>query len=147
MGYQLSASSLDQIDQSPTDTTSYSIISGESFAYCRTSSVTSAFSEHTDDNSCSEAASPNFWPGMKTPTRAALSRLGMKQHRYPFDEKQRDEDTMELGEFTMLYMHSSKSNIRINHWWFVNPANYPHDFGIVLNHFWKSCGLVPFWFA
>ncbi|CAI9769557.1 unnamed protein product [Fraxinus pennsylvanica] len=95
MGYQPS-SSLDQTDQSPTETTSYSIISGESFAYCRTSSVTSAFSEHTDDNSCSETASPNCWPGMKTPTRAALSRLGMKQHRYPYDEKQHSEETMEL---------------------------------------------------
>ncbi|KAL2461570.1 Rop guanine nucleotide exchange factor 3 [Abeliophyllum distichum] len=96
MGYQPSASSLDQTDQSPTETTSYSIQSGESFAYCRTSSVTSAFSEHTDDNSCSETASPNCWPGMKTPTRAALSRLGMKPHRYALDEKQQDEETMDL---------------------------------------------------
>ncbi|CAI9770210.1 unnamed protein product [Fraxinus pennsylvanica] len=93
MGYHPSPSYLDQTDQSPTETPSYSILSRDSFAYCRTNSETSAFTEHTDDNNYSEIASPICWPGTKSPTRAALSRLGMtmSQHRHCLDEKNPDE--------------------------------------------------------
>ncbi|KAL2477710.1 Rop guanine nucleotide exchange factor 3 [Forsythia ovata] len=96
MGYHPSPSSLDQTDQSPTDTPSYSILSRDSFAYCRTNSETSAFSEHTDDHSYSEIASPICWPGTKSPMRAALSRLGMNQRRHCLDEKKRDEVTTDV---------------------------------------------------
>ncbi|KAL0425995.1 UNVERIFIED_CONTAM: Rop guanine nucleotide exchange factor 3 [Sesamum radiatum] len=84
LGYQPSPSSVDQTDQSLTDTTSCSILSADSFAYCRTNSEASAFSEHTD--SFSEIASPS-WRGLKSPARAALSRLGMRQHKHGMDEE------------------------------------------------------------
>ncbi|KAL2477816.1 Rop guanine nucleotide exchange factor 3 [Forsythia ovata] len=100
MAYHPSPSSLDQTDQSPAGTPSYSILSRDSFAYCRTNSETSAFSEHTDDHSYSEIASPICWPGMKSPMRAALSRLGMNQRRHCLDEKKRDEVTTDVGEST-----------------------------------------------
>ncbi|EPS69067.1 hypothetical protein M569_05698, partial [Genlisea aurea] len=61
------------------ETTSYSIPSGDSFAYLRSNSEVSALSEHTDDNSCSEVASPASWRGLKSPARLALSRLGTRQ--------------------------------------------------------------------
>ncbi|KAL3649552.1 Rop guanine nucleotide exchange factor 3 [Castilleja foliolosa] len=77
LGYEASQSSLF------TDTKSYSIISVDSFAYCRTSSEASAFSEQIDDNnSSSDVASPRFWKGLKSPARAALSRLGMSQQKH-----------------------------------------------------------------
>lgn len=98
MGYYPSPSSMDQTDQSPTETPSYSILSRDSFAYCRTISETSTFSEHTDDNSYSEIASPLCWPGRKSPTRASLSRLGMSQHGHCLDEKNRDEVSTDVGE-------------------------------------------------
>lgn len=79
MGYQPSLSSVDQTDH---ETTSYSMMSADSFAYCRTNSEASAFSEHTDDNSFSEVASPLSWQGLKSPARNALSRLGMRQHKH-----------------------------------------------------------------
>ncbi|KAL0464803.1 UNVERIFIED_CONTAM: Rop guanine nucleotide exchange factor 3 [Sesamum latifolium] len=87
LGYQPSPSSVDQTDQSLTDTTSCSIMSADSFAYCRTNSEASAFSEHTD--SFSEIASPS-WRGLKSPARAALSRLGMRQHKHGMDEEVMD---------------------------------------------------------
>ncbi|XP_020547386.1 rop guanine nucleotide exchange factor 3 isoform X1 [Sesamum indicum] len=87
LGYQPSPSSVDQTDQSLTDTTSCSILSADSFAYCRTNSEASAFSEHTD--SFSEIASPS-WRGLKSPARAALSRLGMRQHKHGMDEEVMD---------------------------------------------------------
>ncbi|KAK4379253.1 hypothetical protein RND71_001115 [Anisodus tanguticus] len=59
-----------------TETTGLSTLSGNSFAYCRTNSETSAFSEHTDENSCSETASP-----MSSRSLKVLSRLGMRQHK------------------------------------------------------------------
>ncbi|KAL0397906.1 UNVERIFIED_CONTAM: Pentatricopeptide repeat-containing protein DOT4, chloroplastic [Sesamum calycinum] len=98
LGYQPSPSSVDQTDQSLTDTTSCSILSADSFAYCRTNSEASAFSEHTD--SFSEIASPS-WRGLKSPARAALSRLGMRQHKHGMDE-----EIMDLGE--LLYLVSTR---------------------------------------
>ncbi|KAL3829665.1 hypothetical protein ACJIZ3_018467 [Penstemon smallii] len=85
LGYQPSLSS--SMDQSLTETTSYSVMSVDSFAYCRTNSEASAFSEHTDDHSFSEAASPHSWQGLKSPARLALSRLGMRQHTSGMDEE------------------------------------------------------------
>lgn len=90
LGYHPSPSSFDQTDHSPIETPFYSILSRDSFAYCRTNSETSAFSENTDDNSDSEVASPICCPGMKCPKRAALSRLGINQHQKCLDEKNRD---------------------------------------------------------
>ncbi|KAL8062693.1 hypothetical protein ABFS82_02G163300 [Erythranthe guttata] len=87
MGYQPSPSSVDQTDNS---TASYSVMSVESFAYYRSNSGASAFSEHTDDNSCSEIASPISWQGLKSPTRIALSRLGMRQLNHGMDEEVMD---------------------------------------------------------
>ncbi|KAI3444544.1 hypothetical protein Pfo_001209 [Paulownia fortunei] len=87
LAYEPSPSSVDQTDQSLTETTSYSIMSGDSFAYCRTNSEASGYSEHTDDNSYSEVASPLCWRGLKSPARAALSRLGMRQHKHGMDEE------------------------------------------------------------
>lgn len=93
-GYQPSPSSVD--DQSPTETTGLSMLSDNSFAYCRTNSETSAFSEHTDENSWSETGSPMSSRSLKSPTRAVLSRLGMRQHKTIAD----DPDTVDLGKFT-----------------------------------------------
>ncbi|XP_022872906.1 rop guanine nucleotide exchange factor 3-like isoform X2 [Olea europaea var. sylvestris] len=107
MGYYPSPSSMDQTDQSPTETPSYSILSRDSFAYCRTISETSTFSEHTDDNSYSEIASPLCWPGRKSPTRASLSRQGMSQHRHCLDEKNRDEVSTDV-ELEMMKEKFSK---------------------------------------
>ncbi|CAA0842583.1 Rop guanine nucleotide exchange factor 3 [Striga hermonthica] len=92
MGYQPSPSSVYQTDQSPfTDTTSCSIMSAESFAYCRTNSEASgAFSEPTDDSnsySYSDVASPQCWQGLKSPARVALSKLGMRQHKHGVDDE------------------------------------------------------------
>ncbi|XP_047250418.1 rop guanine nucleotide exchange factor 3 isoform X2 [Capsicum annuum] len=86
-GYQASPSSVD--DQSPT-------LSGNSFAYCRTSSETSAFSEHTDETSWSETGSPMSSRGMKSPTRAVLSRLGMRQHKTIADDPETVDLELEL---------------------------------------------------
>ncbi|XP_047983026.1 rop guanine nucleotide exchange factor 3-like [Salvia hispanica] len=69
-GYQPSPSSADH--------------SLDSFAYCRTNSEASAFSE---DHSCFEPASPLSWQGLKSPARAALSRLGMRQHKHGLDDE------------------------------------------------------------
>ncbi|KAF6175111.1 hypothetical protein GIB67_022792 [Kingdonia uniflora] len=68
-------------DHSTFDSTGYSTLSGnDSFAYCRTSSETSAFSNPTDDNSCSDELS-SHWPTVKSLIRSqvALTRLGMKR--------------------------------------------------------------------
>ncbi|MCD9645526.1 Rop guanine nucleotide exchange factor 2 [Datura stramonium] len=93
-GYQPSPSSVD--DQSPTETTGLSTLSGNSFAYCRTNSETSAFSEHTDENSWSETGSPMSSRGMKSPTRAVLSRLGMRQHKTIADDPETVDLELEL---------------------------------------------------
>ncbi|CAA0820771.1 Rop guanine nucleotide exchange factor 3 [Striga hermonthica] len=90
LGHQFSPSSLDQIDQSPsTETSSHSIASADSFSYCRTNSEASAaFSEPTDDsNSYADVASPRSWQGLKSPARAALYKLGMRQHKHGLDDE------------------------------------------------------------
>ncbi|KZV57644.1 rop guanine nucleotide exchange factor 3-like [Dorcoceras hygrometricum] len=74
--FQLSSSA----DQSFTEITSNSILSGDSFAYCRTDSDTSAFSGLADEISSSETASPIFWKGLKSPAGTALSRFSVRRH-------------------------------------------------------------------
>lgn len=88
VGYEPSPSS---VDQSLTDATSYSL---DSFAYCRTNSEASAFS---DDHAYSDVASPLSWQGLKSPARAALSRLGMRQHKHGLDD-----EIMDLGELSAI---------------------------------------------
>ncbi|GAA0156823.1 guanyl-nucleotide exchange factor [Lithospermum erythrorhizon] len=91
----------------PTTTTGHSLLSDDSFGYCRTSSDASSFSEATGDN-CSETPSPTCWPGMKSPTRAALSRLGMKQHKTVLDDVTRD---LEAGDFELDLMKERFSKL------------------------------------
>lgn len=105
LGYQASPSSVDQNEQqSPTEVTVYSTVSGDSFAYCRTNSETSAFSEHTDDNiSCSDTIpSPLCWPAVKSPNQAVLSRLGMRHHKHVIDDKSDDQEAVDIGNLTSL---------------------------------------------
>ncbi|KAL6499278.1 Rop guanine nucleotide exchange factor 3 [Orobanche hederae] len=88
LGYQNPPS----VDQSLfAETTSCSITSFGSFAYFRTDSEASAFSEHTDDSSSSssysDVASPHCWRGLKSPARAALRKLGLRQHKHGMDEE------------------------------------------------------------
>lgn len=105
--YQPSPSSLDQIDKSTTETPGYSTISGDSFAYCRTNSETSAFSEPTDDQSYSSEPSPSCWHALKSLNSGAgvnnhsvLTKLGMKQHKSRVgDHKLNDQEVLDSGEF------------------------------------------------
>ncbi|MFS7942740.1 putative PRONE domain, Rop guanine nucleotide exchange factor [Helianthus anomalus] len=80
-------------------TTLNSTLSGRSFAYYRTNSETSAFSEQlTDDlNSCSsETPSPVCWPAAgRSPYRPALSRFGVKKPTHTFET---EEDKLESHE-------------------------------------------------
>ncbi|KAK8693521.1 hypothetical protein V6N13_071101 [Hibiscus sabdariffa] len=105
LGYQLSPSSLDQIDQSIPETPGYSTFSGGSFVYGRTYSGISAFSDPVDGHSCFSEASPFHWA---TTTRsgvhnqAVLSRIGTKQLENNTDEKQLDYlESLELELETM----------------------------------------------
>lgn len=81
-------------DQSPT--TVNSTHNGSSFAYCRTNSETSGFSEQlTDDfNSySSDTNSPRCWPATgRSPYRPTLSRFGGMKH------KVNDQKPTDLGE-------------------------------------------------
>ncbi|KZV37425.1 rop guanine nucleotide exchange factor 3-like [Dorcoceras hygrometricum] len=89
-GYHLSPSSIDQTDQSATETSIFSIHSSDSFAHCRTNSETSVYS---DDYSFAETSSPFSWQGgLKSPVRGKLSRLGMMPHKDGMDE-----DIMDLA--------------------------------------------------
>ncbi|XP_075510809.1 rop guanine nucleotide exchange factor 3-like isoform X1 [Primulina tabacum] len=76
MGFQFSSSA----DQSFTEITSNSILSGDSFAYCRTDSETSAFSGLADEIGSSETDSPLFWKSLKSPDGTALSRFSVRKH-------------------------------------------------------------------
>ncbi|XP_027336599.1 rop guanine nucleotide exchange factor 3-like [Abrus precatorius] len=103
VGYQPSPSSVDQNDHSVTETAGYSPFSGDSFAYCRTNSEVSNFSEAIDDNSYASEPSPSVWTAIKHGgSHAALSRLGMKQHRHSLDDKHDDDlDLLESELETM----------------------------------------------
>lgn len=103
LGYQPSLSSVDQTDQSSlVEESRYSMVSGESCAYCRTNSEASGLS---CDDSVSEVASPLScsWKGLKSPARIALSRLGMRPHR----KHGLDDEIMDLGEIleTLIHLH------------------------------------------
>lgn len=103
VGYQPSPSSVDQNDHSLTETAGYSPLSGDSFAYCRTNSEVSNFSEPIDDNSFASEPSPSRWTAVKPgASQAALSRLGMKQHRHSLDDKPDVLDLLESGWFAQL---------------------------------------------
>ncbi|XP_024992991.1 rop guanine nucleotide exchange factor 3-like [Cynara cardunculus var. scolymus] len=120
LGFESSTiSSLDQAalddddhdhDQSPMVN---STLSCNSFAYYRTNSETSAFSEQlTDDvNSCSsENHSPVCWPATgRSPYRPALSRFGlMKQNnKFEMDDKPKNHEPMDL-ELEMMKERFSK---------------------------------------
>lgn len=84
----LSSMDRDNHDQSPTVDSTHS---GNSFAYCRTNSETSAFSDQlTDDfNSCSsDTNSPVCWPvTVRSPYRPTLSRFGGIRHNHKLDQK------------------------------------------------------------
>ncbi|CAK9143331.1 unnamed protein product [Ilex paraguariensis] len=101
LGYEPSSSSVDQNDQSPTETPGFSIQSVDSFPYCRTNSEASGFSEATDENSSSETASPLIWPAMKSPRQAVLTRIGMMQNKVG------DQDPLDL-ELEMMKERFSK---------------------------------------
>ncbi|KAG5142097.1 hypothetical protein JHK82_017792 [Glycine max] len=109
VGYQPSPSSVDQNDHSITENVGYSpLFSGESFAYCRSNSEVSNFSEPIDDNSFASEPSPSLWTPMKHgASQAALSRLGVKQHRHSVDEKSDDLDLLET-ELDMMRERFSK---------------------------------------
>ncbi|WOH09479.1 hypothetical protein DCAR_0728936 [Daucus carota subsp. sativus] len=81
LGYEPSPSSVDQTDHSPTETTSYSTISGDSFKHRRMYSEISASSELTYDSSYSDTPSPVCWPAMKSPNLTALTRLETRQQK------------------------------------------------------------------
>lgn len=88
LGYQPSPSSVDQNDQSTSETPGHSTMSGSPFAYSRTFSETSAFSEPIDDSSFSSGRSPSPWPVAKS---RSLSRLAMKPHKQAVDGHKLDD--------------------------------------------------------
>ncbi|XP_059651411.1 rop guanine nucleotide exchange factor 3-like [Cornus florida] len=109
VGYHPSPSSVDQNDQSSTETPGCSTLSGDSFTYCRTYSETSGFSEPTDDqNSCSDTASPSCWPVPKSPHQSVLSRFGMRNmHKLEGDKKPDDQEALDI-ELEMMKERFSK---------------------------------------
>lgn len=102
LGYQPSPSSIDQNDQS-TETPVYSTMSTDSFAYRRTYSETSAFSDPIDDNSSSSEPSPSNWPVPKS-GQAALNRSGMKQQKSVVDNSLDEQESLELGGFLSFFV-------------------------------------------
>ncbi|KAL5727449.1 Rop guanine nucleotide exchange factor 3 [Ranunculus cassubicifolius] len=91
-----------QTDQSPIDTPS-TVDTDESFAYCRTSSEVSGFSEHTDDHSGVDSSSPFRWSVSKSPT-PILSKMGMKQRIVDVVAK----DPLDEEEYEMMRERFSK---------------------------------------
>uniref|UniRef100_A0A2N9F7C0 PRONE domain-containing protein n=1 Tax=Fagus sylvatica TaxID=28930 RepID=A0A2N9F7C0_FAGSY len=98
LGYQPSLSSVDQNDQSTSETPGRSTLSGSPCAYCRTNSETSAFSEPTDDNSFSSEPSPLRWPVAKS---RSLTRLSMKPKKQVVDNKLDDNESTD-SELDMM---------------------------------------------
>ena len=97
VGYEPSGSSVDQNDQSATGG---STLSSDSFAYCRSNSEASNFSEPVDDNSSASEPS-SYWclAAKPCPNQAVLSRLGIKPGRHSLDSKVEDVDLLESGWF------------------------------------------------
>ncbi|GJX12915.1 Rop guanine nucleotide exchange factor 3-like protein [Tanacetum coccineum] len=113
LGFESSTiSSLDHGDDHDHETTTLnSTLSGRSFAYYRTSSEASTFSEQlTNDDSCSsDAQSPVCWPGsVRSPYRPALSRFGaMKPNKFDVEDKLETLEPMDL-ELEMMKERFSK---------------------------------------
>ncbi|KAJ4952670.1 hypothetical protein NE237_029502 [Protea cynaroides] len=102
--------SRDQNEQSTTETPVYFTIGGgDSFNYCRTNSLTSNFSDRTDDNTFSEESSPRRWSSSKSLTRnqASLSRSSMKKHT-GLEEKKDDDQEVTDAEMEMMKERFSK---------------------------------------
>nr|KYP77079.1 Rop guanine nucleotide exchange factor 2 [Cajanus cajan] len=109
VGYQPSHSSVDQNDHSIAETAGFSPFSGDSFAYCRSNSEVSNFSEPIDDNSYASEPSPSLWTPVKHgASQAALSRLGMKQHRHSLDDNETNSILRVLTELDMMRERFSK---------------------------------------
>ena len=92
LGYQPSPSSVDQTNHSPTGTTGFSVTSSDSFAYFRTSSEVSDFSEQTDDW---ETPSP-VWMLRKTPNLSILRTKN--QHKHLSEDKNDNPEPVDLGK-------------------------------------------------
>ncbi|KAF1890127.1 hypothetical protein Lal_00025460 [Lupinus albus] len=109
VGYQPSDYSLYQNDHSLIETASYSPISGDSFAYCRTNSESevSNFSEPIDDNSYASSEPSTSRSRSAKHSQASLSRLGMKQRRRSSDENPNALDLLE-SEIEMMKERFSK---------------------------------------
>ncbi|XP_052192141.1 rop guanine nucleotide exchange factor 3-like [Diospyros lotus] len=93
LGFQPSPSSVDQTDHSPTGATSSSMMSTDSFAYCRTSSEISAFSDPTDDSSFSETPIPSWFLGKSS----NFGRFGMRQQKEVLDNKAEDHEPVDMA--------------------------------------------------
>lgn len=92
--------SVDQNDQSASGTSLYSTMSGDSFAYCRTNSEASNFSETIDDNTFSGEPSPSQSLSIKrSPNQAVLLRSERKLNRHLLDDKLEHRDLVESGLF------------------------------------------------
>ncbi|KAL1818254.1 hypothetical protein DCAR_0414550 [Daucus carota subsp. sativus] len=107
LGYQQSPASVDQSDDSPTETAVYSTIRADSFWYRRTYSEISAFSEFTDDNSYSDSPSPLCWPALKSPKQPVLRRLGMQQNKLGMDDTLENQEPVDK-ELIMMKERFSK---------------------------------------
>lgn len=96
LGYQPSLSSMDQnYQQSITEET-------DSFAYCRTYSETSGFSDPIDDNSSCSEPSPLNWEPEKS-RQALISRSATGKIRAGMLQKLDDDpEALEIGMFTFL---------------------------------------------
>lgn len=115
-GYRPSLSSIDQNDQTSTsETPVYSTMSADSFAYQRTNSETSAFSDPIDDNSSCSEPSPSNWPvsGSEQP---ALGRSEMRQQKTVVDKNLDDQESMDLGRvlfYIYIYNFSLSLSLRV----------------------------------
>ncbi|KAL9430180.1 hypothetical protein AB3S75_025542 [Citrus x aurantiifolia] len=95
-GYRPSLSSIDQNDQTSTsETPVYSTMSADSFAYHRTNSETSAFSDPIDDNSSCSEPSPSNWPVSRS-EQPALGRSEMRQQKTVVDKNLDDQESMDF---------------------------------------------------
>ncbi|XP_047319484.1 rop guanine nucleotide exchange factor 3-like [Impatiens glandulifera] len=107
--YNPSSSSMEQTDRSsPAATPSRSILSADSFIYCRTNSEMSTLSDPTDD-SISFAGTPSpRWPSaVKSPKRPLLSRLGIRHSRNFNTDEEKIHDHMDI-ELEMMKERFSK---------------------------------------
>ncbi|KAH9732654.1 Rop guanine nucleotide exchange factor 2 [Citrus sinensis] len=95
-GCRPSPSSIDQNDQTSTsETPVYSTMSADSFAYHRTNSETSAFSDPIDDNSSCSEPSPSNWLVSRS-GQPALGRPEMRQQKTVVDKNLDDQESMDL---------------------------------------------------